>query len=72
MFGITTVSVSSQLNTLMLQLFWAHPSRTLTLRLVVFEDEVSGEEERQMEGVVVLSRPPYLPWPHLQCTSKIL
>ena len=71
-FGITTVSVSSQLNTLMLQLFRAHPSRTLTLRLVVFEDEVSGEEEREMEGVVVLSRPPYLPWPHLQCTSKIL
>lgn len=71
-FGITTVRTSSPLNQLMLASFAANPTDRLLLRLVVFEDEATSADKEAGNWVAVLPRPDYLPWPHLQCTQKIL
>ena len=71
-FGITTLNTSSVLNRAMFESFGdARGSKHLILRLVVFEDEATGDDRRD-ERVAVLKRPWYLPWQHLQCTQKIL
>ncbi|KAL1527281.1 hypothetical protein AB1Y20_015956 [Prymnesium parvum] len=70
-FGITTLRPSSALNAVMLRSFAARPAEQLILRLVVFDDELSPSD-RRLPGLAVLRRPAFLPYPHLQCTQKVL
>ena len=70
-FGVLTMDSTSEQSRVMLASFARDASPKLLLRLVLWDDEAKPAD-RLARSVAVLPRPPYLPWPHLACTTKIL